>query len=168
MQIGQYGWVADHNYFRAMHGAAAVTWDADLATKAQTWADHLASQTSLAHSDTYAVWPPSGENLAYGMGTFDCKGVNGPYGQACAVWNWYNEYNTNWNCVGDWRSTSGVGHFTAVVWKGINIIGCGSSGAYFVCNYGHTDCKERDVDYGGSTCGTSMPAKLPNFNKDSC
>lgn len=48
---------------------------------------------------------------------------------------WYEEVNNpgyNFNRPG---YTSGVGHFTQIVWKGSTKLGCGVSGVYVVCRY---------------------------------
>merc|ERR1719336_985922 len=64
---GADGWVADHNYFRGLHGAQAVAWDADLAAKAQAWASKLNAENSFQHSDCYGTWPPRAKTLPLGM-----------------------------------------------------------------------------------------------------
>jgi len=170
-KTGPEGWVEDHNYFRCRHGAEPVTWDADLAVKAQNWANHLAANGGgLVHSDSYNIWPYSGENLAVGHGVFNCNGVRGEYGQACAAWNWYNEYNQFHRCQGNWINVPShdLGHYTAMVWKGIRSIGCGSAQGVFVCHYGHYDCKTPNTKMGGQSCWAGTPSKLANFNSNNC
>jgi len=165
------GWVADHNYFRCRHGASPVKWDADLAKSAQAWAAQLNKDQRMYHSDSFNIQPYSGENLAWGQGTFTC-GPNGgkkqPYGQACAVWNWYNEYNLFLGASKTdstaWETVSGAGHFTAMAWKGINIIGCGVSGVYHVCHYSHDLCKTSKA----AACTGTSPPHLPNYNISKC
>lgn len=177
-QNGPAGWVDDHNFLRCLHGAQKVTWDNDLAQKAQAWADNLASQDGdLTHSDCYNNWPPSGENLAMGYGTCAFAGEEfapgatipdgAPYDQHCATAAWYNEYKL-WAGEGDWRQIPGVGHFTAMVWKGIDLIGCAGNGKYFACEYGSTFCKAQGEQFGGSACSSPTPAHLANFNQESC
>ena len=132
-----------------MHGADPVVWDADLADKAQAWADWMQSNGRMTHSDCYAYPNPlastsggtstgisgtylaSGENLAWAQGssgiTKTCDQYTGEYNQACAVFNWYHEYTDYWTDPSDadlWQSASGMGHFTAMVWKGVEKIGC--------------------------------------------
>jgi len=176
---GAEGWVADHNHFRAKHGAGPVTWDSDLATKAEKWAQNLKEQDSMHHSDSYNgqgdMWPASGENLAEGIG--GCNPAvedGGPqlysnsnhYDQHCAVASWYGEYYL-WRGSGDWQNTGGIGHFTTMVWKGVDAIGCAQAGHYFVCEYGSKHCKA-NKNKGGSACWGSNPPHLPNFNQHAC
>lgn len=56
-----------HNTNRAQHGAAPLTWDASLASAAQTWANGC----KFAHSG--GTVGPYGENLAAGTGTFGAE-----------------------------------------------------------------------------------------------
>lgn len=173
-ESGEAGWVADTNHFRALHGAGPVVWDSDLAAKAQKWAEHIHNQGGLVHSDSYGTWPPSGENLAFGYGSSCNAGkdfggpklYSGPYDQHCVVASWYGEYYL-WRGSGDWQAVDGLGHFTALAWKGVDTIGCASSGKYYVCEYGSKDCKGHG-QYGGQSCWATSPPHLPNFNKGSC
>lgn len=50
-----------HNTKRALHSASPLTWDDDLARKAQHWANHLASIGSLQHDPN----ANAGENLYF-------------------------------------------------------------------------------------------------------
>jgi len=165
--------VDDHNHFRRMHGAADVTWDEDLAKKAKTWADKMDRTNGMGHSDCYGTWPVSGENVAQGYGACSTSGDGGPelyngnYDQHCAVASWYSEYYL-WRGSGDWKNTPGVGHFTAMVWKGIDAIGCASAGNYYVCEYGSKYCRAKGKDFGGPQCWSSTPSHLPNFNQGQC
>merc|ERR1712007_334387 len=62
---GPDGWIADHNYYRARSGAGPLEWDQDLADKALEWAVYLeALDAGLPHSESYEMWPGSGEDLA--------------------------------------------------------------------------------------------------------
>ena len=170
-------------------------WDADLADKAQAWADWMQSNGRMTHSDCYAYPNPlastsggtstgisgtylaSGENLAWAQGssgiTKTCDQYTGEYNQACAVFNWYHEYTDYWTDPSDadlWQSASGMGHFTAMVWKGVEKIGCAQAGAYsdgvyFVCQYGSDRC---DQGTSNTDCWNPSPPGLPNFNSYNC
>jgi len=164
---GAEGWLADHNHFRGLHGAQPVAWDVDLEAKAQAWASKLNTGNVLQHSDAYNTWPPSGENLAWGYGGCRSKHYKGNYDQHCAMASWYEEYYL-WNGVGDWKRVGGIGHFTAMVWKGIDAIGCASAGKNYVCEYGSSKCKTRGARKGGHQCWGSTPSHLPNFNQNDC
>lgn len=174
---GKAGWVADHNHFRTKHGAKDVIWDDDLEKKAQDWADNLKRVDSMIHSDSYNIFPASGENLAWGYGS-SCSaatGDGGPklygggYDQHCVVASWYGEYYL-WRGSGNWQDVPGVGHFTAMVWKGVDRIGCASAGDYYVCEYGSQHCKSHTGpgEYGGTSCWATTPSHLPNFNNGKC
>jgi len=172
---GKNGWVDDHNYFRSLHKAGEVTWDNDLEKKAIDHAKLIKRKGGLFHSDSYNDWPPSGENLAMGYGS-SCSAAHrdggpklydGGYDQHCAMASWYGEYYL-WKGRGDWQTVAGLGHFTALVWKGIDTIGCASNGNYHVCEYGSTQCRAKNKQYGGSECWNSHPSHLPNFNMGQC
>ncbi|KAK3263849.1 hypothetical protein CYMTET_27375 [Cymbomonas tetramitiformis] len=154
---GSEGWLNDHNYYRALFDAEPVSWDADLEAKAKTWADTLNEANSMYHSDCYNTWPYSGENLAMGYRT-----------QEAATTAWIQTEYELWMCQGKWEDVDGVGHLTAAVWKGIDLIGCAQTGSYYVCEYGSVHCKEEGQQYGGSGCYGTTPSHLPNFNSNGC
>jgi len=113
-------WVDAHNRFRARHCAAALTWSAKLAEVAQRWANALRDRgCQFAHSGGNY-----GENLAAGTkGTLDPGSV---------VKMWYDE-------IAQYRFPDGgfsmeTGHFTQVVWRGTQRVGCG-----------HSQCKGMDI-----------------------
>jgi len=178
-ESGYLGWVEDHNYIRALHGASAVSWDPDLAQKAQNWANNLNTGLSvyLLKSDHYKIWPPSGENIEWGYSKCQAAGqsfgagvmldANSVYNQHCAVVSWYSEY-LKWQGIGDWRDVDHISNFTAMVWKGIDVIGCAQGGNYYVCEYGSVNCKTKGVTYGGQNCFAAKPSHLANFNKPGC
>lgn len=127
-----------HNRVRAAtgDGLPALTWDADLAAVAQAWSDGLAaSGCGLTHSgNSY------GENLAW---------FGGYLGSAQQVVDgWVSErecytfgpFMRGDVCVGCERS-GGCGHYTQVVWRETQRLGCGvavcdgGSAAIWTCNY---------------------------------
>jgi uncharacterized protein YkwD len=110
-----------HNQYRAQHCVAPLTWSNEIAAAAQRWAEKC--RFSHNTSDKF------GENLAWG----------GDRTAASAVDAWYGEVkNYNFARPG---SSSGVGHFTQIVWKNTKQIGCGVSKCflgsmrYWVCQY---------------------------------
>jgi len=167
---GPQGWVEDHNYYRCLHGADPIVWDSNLADKAQAWVNELAKANgALTHSQCYYTWPYSGENLSKGptgQGNFQCNGQRRHYDQHCALYSWYKEYGAAWDCVGDWTTAKfgDVGHFTAMVWKGIGRVGCASNGDYYGCEYGHKLCYTKGLSLGGRQCYGTLPQHLPNFS----
>ncbi|TCD63996.1 hypothetical protein EIP91_004698 [Steccherinum ochraceum] len=120
-------YLSAHNTVRAQHGAAALTWSDNLASKAQQWANGCVFQ----HSG--GTLGPFGENLAAGTGT--------SYGIAAAIKSWTDE-------VSEYDPNNPVpSHFTQVVWKGSTQVGCAvqscdgifaasfGKAKYFVCEY---------------------------------
>jgi uncharacterized protein YkwD len=113
-------WVDAHNRYRARHCAAALTWSAKLAEVAQRWASALRDRgCQFGHSGgTY------GENLA--------AGTRGTLDPGTVVKMWYDE-------IAQYRFPDGgfsmeTGHFTQVVWRGTQRVGCG-----------HSQCKGMDI-----------------------
>jgi uncharacterized protein YkwD len=118
-------WVDAHNRFRSRHCAGALTWSAKLAEVAQRWANTLRDRgCQFEHSGGNY-----GENLAAGTkGTLDPGSV---------VKMWYDE-------IAKYRFPDGgfsmeTGHFTQVVWRGTQRVGCGHSQCkgmdFYVCEY---------------------------------
>jgi len=116
-----------HNSVRANHGAAALTWSDDLASKAQQWANGCKFQHSGGTLGRF------GENLAAGTGS--------SYGISQAIKSWtdeVSEYDAN---------NPQFSHFTQVVWKGSKQVGCAvqacdgifssqfGKAKYYVCEY---------------------------------
>ena len=92
------------------------------------------------HSSSYSIPPPAGpagENLAMGYST-----------ATQATDGWYSEV-ANWAFnPGDGTLTSGTtGHFTAMVWKGVQKLGCGlyASTKIWVCRYKAGDTLSADT-----------------------
>ena len=114
-----------HNTYRSKHCVPALTWSAQLATAAQTWANGCKrddkNPKNFAHSDV------PGENLAWGTG-LSAKG---------AVDLWYSEIGKYNFAAPVW--SNGVGHFTQVVWRNSTQIGCAAASCsgqtYWVCRY---------------------------------
>ncbi|CAA7266609.1 unnamed protein product [Cyclocybe aegerita] len=120
-------YLAGHNTVRAQHGAAPLTWNDNLASKAQEWANGCQFKHSGGALGAF------GENLAAGTGS--------SYSIAQAIKSWTDEvvdYNPN---------NPSPSHFTQVVWKGTTQVGCAVQSCsgifearfgpakYFVCEY---------------------------------
>jgi cysteine-rich secretory family protein len=125
--------VAAHNVYRSdpAINTPPLQWSSDLATSAQSWADHLASTSTFEHSGT----PGVGENIA--------EGSTGNFTPAQMVDFWGNEIANfqpgtfpNISTTGNW---SDAGHYTQVIWSTTTSVGCGlaSDGTndYLVCQY---------------------------------
>jgi len=111
-----------HNYYRSLHGVDDLQWDTGVEAQAQEWADGC--RIPLEHSSGTG----NGENLAYGQG-----------GMHEAIKAWYNEIiHYDYSNHG---FSPGTGHFTQVIWKNTNRLGCAMgncpnvSGGYWVCQY---------------------------------
>ncbi|KAI0704883.1 CAP domain-containing protein [Cytidiella melzeri] len=114
--IEQY--LSAHNTIRAQHGASALTWSDELASKAQQWANGCIFQHSGGSLG------PFGENLAAGTGS--------SYGISAAVKSWtdeVSEYDPN---------NPQPSHFTQVVWKASTQVGCAvqSCSGIFAASFG--------------------------------
>jgi uncharacterized protein YkwD len=124
--------LAAHNAERAAVGVPPVTWSSTLAAHAATWAKHLAQLGTMQHSRP-SERPGEGENL--------WAGTAGAYSAAEMVAGWTGEKKDFRN--GDYPDvTRGgtVGHYTQMIWKTTNEIGCATArgGQYdiLVCRYG--------------------------------
>lgn len=96
-----------HNTYRVLHQVAPLTFAADLAKQAQAWADKIAKQDNLEHSDSAGKY---GENVAmkFISGTFEYTGQQ-------ATDQWYSEIR-----MYDFKGPENqikCGHFSQVVWK---------------------------------------------------
>ncbi|MBK9071817.1 MAG: hypothetical protein IPL79_12565 [Myxococcales bacterium] len=113
-----------HNTYRARHCASPLTWSDELARYAARWAEHLRGQgCGLTHSSgSY------GENLAGGTAS--------ALSPQRVTTMWYDE-------VAGYSYGSGfsmsTGHFTQVVWRGTQRLGCAMAtcggNAVYVCSY---------------------------------
>ncbi|KAI9809718.1 MAG: hypothetical protein M1825_000151 [Sarcosagium campestre] len=113
--------LAAHNRYRAEHGAAALSWNDSLADFAQS------ATGSCVFEHTGG---PFGENLAAGYK--DATSAINAWGDERKDFDFNNE-----------GFGEGTGHFTQVVWKSTDSVGCGrkqcntdtTPGEFFVCEY---------------------------------
>ena len=111
-----------HNSYRAQHCVPPLTWSKELAAAAQKWADNCLAMHDSKRGHI-------GENIAWG----------GDRTIESSIEAWYGEVK-NYNFARPGTS-SGVGHFTQIVWKNTKQIGCGVSKCflgtvrYWVCQY---------------------------------
>jgi len=132
-------WTMAHNVYRCMHDVPFAKWSNPVADDIKTYLEPL---TSMIHSSSYDVAPPAGpagENLFWGSGTWS---------PGDATSGWYSEYklcNTFPGCNSG-GFTMGTGHFTAMVWKGAQELGCTSN------SHGLKGCRYKGGD--SKTCAT--------------
>jgi len=117
-----------HNDYRALHGTDPLEIDGDLARESQAWAEKMAAEDNMYHSAANGY----GENLAAMWGS----GVDKTMRETPKATDmWYDElYNPGYDFSNPGFS-SGIGHFTQVVWKASTKLGCGVSGGYVCCRY---------------------------------
>jgi len=96
-----------HNTYRATHHAPPLSWDAGLASQAESWANGCKFEHSTMGN---------GENLYANSGS--------SFDGASAVTSWYNELYDPGYDFNNPGFSSGAGHFTQVVWKGSTTVGC--------------------------------------------
>ena len=119
-----------HNHYRSQHQVGNLARLSAIETIAQTYSEYLASINSMMHSSNTYNDEPLGENLYWGP-------LSSNIGTS-AVDLWYEEIaDYDFNNPG-WKS--GIGHFTQVVWKGSEKLGCGvgcgsNNYCYVTCNY---------------------------------
>src|SRR4028119_2100846 len=123
--LGMAGFLFGHNRVREEHGAPPLVWSAEVARRAQRWADALATNgCRFEHSGAY------GENMARGI-----AGVHDDPEEIVDLW--YREISVYDFAREDFaRST---GHFTQMVWLTSQRLGCGTSTCkgrrIWVCHY---------------------------------
>jgi pathogenesis-related protein 1 len=113
-----------HNRERAELKVQPLTWSDSLAAQAQAYADHLTTLGIVCSPPPQGCKPepPHGaanENIALGVTLPAELGVNSP---AEFAQMWADEkvkYNAGQ------RSGTGIGHYTAMVWKDTREVGCG-------------------------------------------
>ena len=119
-----------HNYYRAQHQVSDLTRVSAIESIAQNYSEYLVTINSLKHSSNKYLGNSLGENLYWGYGSSGI-GIN-------SVDAWYEEViDYDFSNPG---YKSGIGHFTQLVWKDSQQlgcgVGCGSNNYCFVtCNY---------------------------------
>ncbi|XP_066935539.1 uncharacterized protein [Clytia hemisphaerica] len=126
--------LAAHNAKRALHrDTSSMTYDMDLAKRAQTYAEYLLEFKQWKHDDfrTYNGYETGvGENL-YWSSSASGASTN-------AVTSWYDEIK-NYNYETGKSNGGDIGHFTQLVWDSSTKLGCGvakgTGGTYVVSRY---------------------------------
>ncbi|KAJ4412468.1 hypothetical protein N0V82_008787 [Gnomoniopsis sp. IMI 355080] len=123
--------LASQNSARSDVGESALTWDASLASDAQTWADHLATlgAGNLVHDDQST----EGENLYWS------SDASNPYAAAAEAWI-AEKSSYNGEAITGSGNFENYGHYTQIIWKSTTAVGMaisddGSGGVYVVARY---------------------------------
>ncbi len=127
--------LAAHNTLRKEVGVPPLTWSADLAIKAQAWANEVAKK-NMGQNQNWAL-PHSGspgENIAGGL-------TNGDSPARRILLGWGEDEKVNFDpntrkCI----AGTICGHYTQVIWRNTTQVGCAiatnPNGKYIlVCNY---------------------------------
>ena len=122
--------LSDHNYHRKRHQVGNLVRNSEIESIAQGYTQTIAASGNVKHSGNTYKGTKLGENIFwYLSGSVTLTGTD-------ASQSWYSEIKDyDYNNPG---FSSAIGHFTQLVWKGSNEIGCGAScGVYCVitCNY---------------------------------
>ncbi|CDR45963.1 RHTO0S11e06722g2_1 [Rhodotorula toruloides] len=125
----------EHNRFRALHGAAPLTWSQTQADAAASWASHCVFQHSQGAVGPY------GENLAANAG----EGT-GVAAALAGIQLWEDEA-PNYDPANPTYS-----HFTQMVWKSATKLGCAlqvcAPGSIFDAQYGNSEFLVCEYDTG--------------------
>ena len=152
--------IAQHNYYRAQHGACPATYSKTIEQWTLGSAGFAATCTGNMQHNSGGSY---GENIAM-VGKSGIDAAN--WDVAEGVKNWYcgeegcYDYNNG-------KFASNTGHFTQVVWKGSMEIGCGVchvpgssyTKVYIMCNYAKAG------NYGGQY---DANVKSPNTQPTGC
>lgn len=106
----QQSYLSAHNSFRATHHASPLSWDSQLAAAASKWGTHCVFE----HSGGSLLPTSYGENL------YASSGIQKDASIGVQAWN-DEEKDYDYDIPGFGEST---GHFTQVVWKGSERVGC--------------------------------------------
>jgi glioma pathogenesis-related protein 2 len=112
--------VSKHNIYRTTHHSSGMTISDSLNNTAQAWAEYLATNGLLQHSDP-SQRNNAGENLYVSYTT--ATSIDQTTLANAAVKSWYDEILV-YNYANPVFSAQ-TGHFTQVVWNNSTQLGCG-------------------------------------------
>ena len=121
-----------HNLERDRVGVPRLAWSAKLAAQAQDWADQLARANRFEHA---ADRSGAGENLWMGSaGSYSAEQMIGGFVEEVRYFR--SGRFPNVSSTGSW---SDVGHYTQLIWRGTQQVGCavgqGRANDILVCRY---------------------------------
>lgn len=127
-------WLDAHNAERAEFGVHPLSWSEELESEAREWADNLARDQIMRHSN-YGERGGKGENLWMGTaGYYTAEQMIAHFAEEKQYFfhGRFPEVST----TGDWGD---VGHYTQMVWPGTREVGCamarGENYDFLVCRY---------------------------------
>ncbi len=150
-------WLREHNIRRCIHDVPLVTWSDAAYQSAQAYVNNLAT---LQHSNSYQEPPPAGpagENLAIGFPNI-----------SSVVAAWYDEISCCVAIPGCVNQTCSADQFTAIVWEGVQEIGCAHNSVtnIFICRYRSGNVLSGDT---ANTVGFYLDNVLPiSKNQSQC
>ena len=128
--------IMKHNTLRAKHSSGPLKRLDDIAELAEVTIDGCIAAKTLVHSGTSYNGKWMGQNLYVSTGAPTADSV---------LQGWYTEEEVNYDySTGKSKNGGVVGHFTQVVWKGSEQIGCAvkqgawrnyANSYYVCCNY---------------------------------
>jgi hypothetical protein len=160
-----------HNRERAAVKAPLLTWSDSLAADAQSWANHLSTLGIVCGMGgcklpdgtpvSYKQHGAANENMAFAA-TFPADIPRTPPADYAQLWaNEKAKYDAGQH------SGSGIGHYTAMVWKSTKELGCGFVAGALPNEAGHgggTDILVcRYLPGGNSPNQASRAENLPNY-----
>ena len=121
-----------HNLERDRVGVPRLAWSAKLAAQAQHWADTLARSNRFEHAQDRSG---AGENLWMGSaGSYSAEQMIGGFVEEVRYFRGGRFPNVS--STGSW---SDVGHYTQLIWRGTEQVGCavgqGRANDILVCRY---------------------------------
>lgn len=126
--------LADHNAERQRRGAPPLAWSYQLAQEAQSWAERLAHDDRMYHSDR-ETRHGAGENLWYGSaGYYSADEMVGAFVSERKAYKpgTFPQVSK----TGNWQD---VGHYTQVIWPSTQQVGCAvahnKTHDFLVCRY---------------------------------
>ncbi|KAI8895425.1 CAP domain-containing protein [Globomyces pollinis-pini] len=114
-----------HNSYRAAKGVPPLAWSADLANKAQIWANRIEGTPLTLNSHSHVQG--EGENISGAGGA--CSGAVRVFAAEAAI------YRDGFKMGQGPNNVMVVGHYSQLMWRTTTHVGCASSKSRVVCKY---------------------------------
>lgn len=127
--------LTEHNRARDAVGVSRLTWSNKLAGEAQVWAEKLAREGRMRHASKQESGG-AGENLWMGSaGYYSPQTMISAFVDERRIYR-HGPFGESVSTTGKWQD---VGHYTQVVWRGTQQVGCAVSrnakDDFLVCRY---------------------------------